>query len=181
MRKMPRLVSVLMLLLLAVSSCREQDDLPLIPHISYIGITPLMNEQLGIHDRAVLAFSYEDGDGDIGLRASDTLPPYEYDLFINFFEQRMGEWEEVYLRWYNQETEEWDTLSLNGRLPLLTPAGNYKGIKGEIYDTIFIYNFNSPYDTVKFTVTIQDRALNLSNTIETPPVVVPRAGSTRKK
>jgi hypothetical protein len=82
-----------------------------------------------------------------------------------------GELKEVPITWYNPDTEQYDTLTLSARIPNLTPQGINKAISGEIYDTLFIYNFNSNYDTIKFDAHIYDRALNESNTISTPLII----------
>lgn len=147
---------------------------PDIPRIEYLGFEKIYNPDLELFDRGVLSFSYEDGDGDIGLNSGDTFPPYNpgseyhYNLVITYFEMQNGILTEVPILWYNPQTEEFDTLSLSARIPDLTPDGVNKSISGEIYDTLFIYNFNSDFDTLKFDAYIVDRALNKSNTISTP-------------
>ena len=82
-----------------------------------------------------------------------------------------GELTEVPITWYNPQTEEYDTLTLSARIPNLTPEGTNKAISGEIQDTLFVYNFNSIYDTIMFEAYIIDRALNESNSISTPLIV----------
>ena len=82
-----------------------------------------------------------------------------------------GELKEVPIVWFNPQTEQYDTLSLSARIPNLTPEGINKAISGEIQDTLFIYNFNSDYDTIKFEAYIVDRALHISNKISTPLIV----------
>ncbi|MCK5337727.1 MAG: hypothetical protein KAJ50_02905, partial [Bacteroidales bacterium] len=88
-----------------------------------------------------------------------------------YFEMQNGELKEVPILWFNPETELYDTLTLSARIPNLTPHGVNKAISGEIQDTLFIYNFNSTYDTIKFEAFIIDRALNESNTISTPLII----------
>ncbi len=166
----------LFVFLMLIASCSKKEDLPDVPYISFVQSELVFNPDLGIYDRAVLVFSYEDGNGDIGLTGADTIPPYDYNLLVDFYELQNGVWKKIVLRWYDPESLKWDTLNMNGRIPVLTPEGNYKGIKGEIYDTVFAYNFNSAFDTVKYRISILDRALNQSNFIESEPIFVPRAG-----
>ena len=67
---------------------------------------------------------------------------------------------EVPIVWYNSQTGQYDTLTLSARIPNLTPDATNKAISGEIQDTMYIYNFNSVFDTLKFEAFIYDRALN---------------------
>ena len=69
------------------------------------------------------------------------------------------------------DDQEFDTLTFNARMPVLTPPSGNQAIKGVIQDTMYIYNPLSDFDTIKFTAYIIDRALNESNQIETPPIV----------
>lgn len=164
----------LILFILGVMSCKKVEKFPIVPHIEFLGFEKIYNPDLEIYDRGVISFSFEDGDGDIGLNSGDTFPPfnadseYHYNLIITYYEMQNGELNEVPILWYNPQTEKYDTLSLSARIPDLTPQGINKAISGEVYDTLFIYNFNSDFDTIKFEAYIFDRALHPSNIIATP-------------
>ena len=168
---------LLILLIAVIGSCRKVEKFSEIPKIDYQGFTKIYNPDLDIYDRGVLHFTFEDGDGDIGLNSGDTFSPYNpsskyhYNLIITYFEMQNGEIQEVPIVWFNPETEQFDTLSLSARIPNLTPKGVNKAISGDIYDTLFIYNFNSDFDTIKFDAFIVDRALNESNSISTPLII----------
>jgi len=168
---------LIILLMAAYSSCKKVEKYPDIPRIEYLSFTKIYNPDLEIFDRGVLHFSFEDGDGDIGLNSNDTFPPYNtgspyyYNLIITYYEMQNGELTEVPILWFNPQTEQYDTLSLSSRIPNLTPDGVNKAISGEIFDTLFIYNFNSDFDTIKFDAHIIDRALNESNAISTPLII----------
>lgn len=169
---------ILVILLVAVlGSCKKVEKFPDVPRIEFLDFTKLYNPDLEIYDRGVLRFSFEDGDGDIGLNNGDTMPPfnpgsdYHYNLIITYFELQHGELVEVPILWFNPQTEQYDTLSLSARIPNLTPGGVNKAINGEIQDTLFIYNFNSVFDTIMFEAYIIDRALHKSNSISTPLIV----------
>jgi len=169
---------ILVILLIAgLGSCKKIEKFPDVPRIEFMDFTKIYNPDLEIYDRGVLRFSFEDGDGDIGLNSGDTFPPYNpgsdfhYNLIITYFEMQHGEIVEVPILWFNPQTEKYDTLSLSARIPNLTPEGVNKAINGEIQDTVFIYNFNSIYDTIMFEAYIVDRALHTSNTISTPLIV----------
>jgi hypothetical protein len=168
---------VLIASILGFGACKKVKQFSEIPRIEYLDFVKVYNQDLGIYDRGVLKFTFEDGDGDIGLNNSDTFPPYNtsskyyYNLIITYFELQDGVLTEVPILWFNPQTEQYDTLTLSARIPNLTPRGSNKAINGEIFDTLFIYNFNSTYDTIKFEAFIIDRALHESNTISTPLIV----------
>lgn len=157
--------------------CSKFEDFPIEPSIEYNNFLLLVNQETGITERGVLMVSYKDGDGDIGLRAQDTFPPfhyggdYYYNMIIEYYEKQNGKWELIPLIFPNAETGENDTLTFNVRIPNLTPATGNQAIQGVIQDTVFIYNPLSEYDTIKFSVYIIDRALHKSNIVETPPIV----------
>lgn len=162
---------LLILVLFSGFSCTDDEVFPIEPIINYNGFVKI-NDGLDYDNRGVLEFSYTDGDGDIGLRDSDSIAPYDYNLFINYYEMQNGEFKQVYITYYNSETEQYDTISLNARIPMLTPNSVNKAIKGIIQDTLFINNYSSSFDTVKFECWIMDRALHESNHIFTPAIII---------
>jgi len=169
-----KLVLLITLIPLSFSSCKKYEDYPPEPTIEFMDFILLRDEQ-GIDQRGVLRFSFADGDGNIGLLATDTLPPYDYNLFVTYFERQNGVFKEIFLvtpNYINDSTIVYDTATFNGRIPILMPAGKNKAISGEIEDTLFVNNPLSAFDTIMFEVYIQDRKLNKSNTIQTPPIVV---------
>jgi hypothetical protein len=132
-----------------------------IPQISFLGAESLI-------DTVVLTISYQDGNGDIGLSKADTFAPYQkngpyyYNYVINFFEKQNGVFHQVI-----------DSIPFSTRIPVLTPNDPNKAIKGYIIDTMPFYP-PPPYDTIRFEVFIYDHALNKSNTITTPEIILRR-------
>lgn len=177
--KFPIKISLILcaLAVLAVISCKRMEEYPPEPSISFMDFEKIFNETDSIYDRGILKFEFEDGDGDIGLAKYDTFPPfspgskYYYNLMIDYFEVRNGVETPVWLTFYNSETELYDTIYLSARIPLLTPKGSNKALTGEIYDTIFIYNYFSDFDTLFLKFKIVDRALHESNVERTPYIV----------
>lgn len=172
--QMKRLIPILFLSILIAGSCKKYEDFPSEPVIEYMDFT-LLRDEMGIDQRGILKFSYTDGDGNIGLHDTDTMAPYDYNLFIRYFEQQNGVFKEIFLitpTYPNDTTVIYDTATFNGRIPILTPAGKNKAIRGEIEDTLFVNNVLSLYDTIKFEAYIVDRDLNKSNTITTPPIII---------
>lgn len=162
--------------ILLFSTCKRFEDYPIEPQIEYYNYLLELNPD-SITERGVLMISYTDGDGDLGLHAEDTLPPYNYgsdyyyNMVIDYYELQNGSWELVPLVTKNPETGENDTLTFSVRFPYLTPSSGNQAIKGVIQDTMYINNPLSDFDTIKFSVYIIDRALHISNTVETPPIV----------
>ena len=165
------------LVVLAVISCKRMEEYPVEPVITFIDFEKIFNVTDSIYDRGILKFEFTDGDGDLGLEDRDTFPPfnpgskYYYNLIIDYFEVRNGVETPVPLTFYNSETEQFDTVYLSARFPLLTPKGINKAISGDIYDTLFIYNYYSDFDTLFLKFRIVDRALHESNVEKTPYIV----------
>lgn len=177
--KFPVKISLILAILAVIAgiSCKRIEDYPPEPVIKYLGFEKIFNETDSIYDRGILKFEFTDGDGDLGLAKSDTFPPfnpgskYYYNLIIDYYEVRNGVETLVPITFYNNETEEYDTVYLSARIPLLTPKGSNKALTGEIYDTLFIYNYNSSFDTLFLKFRIVDRALHESNMEMTPYIV----------
>ena len=171
LRVIPTLVIILFLLLILSYGCRKYDHYPIVPHIELNSFQKFA-DTLGVDQIGVIGLSFTDGDGDIGLTEAQNTGVYQFDLFIKYFEKQKGVFKEVILTTPNPLTGKPDTLWFNGRIPYITPVGKVKAISGQITDTLFINNFVSPYDTIKYQIYIQDRALNKSNVVETPEIVI---------
>ena len=97
---------------------------------------------------------FVDGDGDIGLFDEDTIPPFDCNLFVNYFEMQ------------NDSLSQIDVSPpFHIRIPNLTPSGQNKSLKVNVkYDVNITYR-NS--DTIKFDLKLFDRALNESDWVGT--------------
>jgi hypothetical protein len=150
---------------IALSGCQKKEHFPDTPEIEY---QDYFNEfSSGVFAvKGVLTFSYHDGDGDIGLRDSDTLLPYQpggsyyYNLVIQYFEKQNGVFTEIALN-----------PPLSSRIPVLSPLYAGKAIKGTITDTIML-NPHPSFDTIQMKVFIYDRRLHKSNVISTPEIIL---------
>jgi len=141
-----------------VYSCQKKEEYPITPEIKFESLLKIFNPATMVYDRGVFKISFKDGDGHIGLNESDVLPPYDYNFFISYYELQNGDTIRVIIA---------DSNEFNARIPVLTPEGANKSIKGEIEDTLFIYNYQSEFDTIKFDAYILDRALHQSNIVTT--------------
>lgn len=149
-----------------LSSCLKPTTYSEIPAIEY-------KEFLPSGDTAYLSITFTDGDGDIGLAEYEIQPPYDtssmfyYNLFINYYEKVDGVWQPGL-------NDTGAPVKFNFRVPYLTPEGNNKALKGEIKVKLspYYYNYTSPdSDTIKYIIQLADRALQLSNIVESEEIV----------
>lgn len=148
-------------LLLSLWACGPKEKFPEQPRITYKSFEHSGNS-------ARLTISFTDGDGDIGLDASDDQPPFDsastyyHNLFLAYEELQNGTWVRPDL-----------ALENNYRIPRITPSGQNKTLQGDIaVDLFWPIRPGAPYDTVRFEVMIVDRALNESNRVYSDPIEV---------
>ena len=159
--------------LLLGSQCKKDLNLSKIPNIQFLKFSKLSSPSDDISKRGIIIFSYTDGDGNIGLSQGDTTGvfskgnEYYYNLWITYQEYQNGTWKDVEI----QDIQTGEISYLHSRIPMLTKTPIGQAIKGEIIDTIPIYNPVSKYDTIRFLIQIADRNLNKSNQISTPMII----------
>lgn len=143
-----------------ISSCQTDEEFPPEPSISFIELIAY-NE-----DSAHFTFSFTDGDGDLGLSESDTAAPFDFNAFFTYSEFVNNEWNDFEL----------GDLGYYYRIPTLHDGPNPKAVSGEITVTLIPY-FNASAsalsDTFKWSLYIQDKALNQSQTIESESYIKP--------
>ena len=150
-----------------LTSCMKKESFSDIPQIAFLSYYNIFDTG-HIAKRGILAISFQDGNGDIGLNTWDVYPPYDtssiyyYNYYIDYYEKRNGTFVKVQL-----------STTYNTRIPDLTPDDPNKTIKGIIVDTLQL-NPWPVYDTIRFSMYIYDRALNKSNVVNTPEIVVRR-------
>ena len=105
----------------------------------------------------------QDGNGDVGV-PKDERADENIDYFVDLYRQTNGIFLPVVLV----------GVTYNGHLPLLSPVSTPGPIEGKIYyKMIFSYSFSQVQnDTLKFIVKIKDREGNVSNSVETKPVII---------
>ncbi len=154
----------------ALSNCERGDEFPNEPVITAIDFDDANSD---------LIIEFTDGDGDYGIEAEDPdfpyyldddsteVNPYYFNLWIDYYELRDGEWVFV---------EPKSEAGFNFRVPNLTPDGQNKQL-----EVIFTNDMSTelPYllaesDTIKFRVTLVDRAKNESVPEETSAIYMPR-------
>ena len=156
-------VTLFSLGLLLAGGCLQVETLPPEPSVEFVSVTQLT-------DSASLVFSFKDGDGDIGLDPNDTTGQFApgqtffHNLFVEYFEKQNGVWQQINLQ-----------LPYRYRIPVITPTGQNKSLEGEISIALAPFPTDpfSRFDTVKYSIQLADRALHLSNVVETPEMVTP--------
>lgn len=126
---------------------------------------PVSSDSIG-----TVKFSFTDGDGDLGLDPNELSgvhglnQPYYYNLFVRHFQKQNGEYVELEIP---------DTaLQFHTRFISLTPEGADKTLEGEMDVGIGIEFLGTPYDTVRYEMYIVDRALQHSDTLVTPDIIL---------
>ena len=183
----------LILVIVAVVSCRKPKHFPDEPVIVFKDFTTTRNAQ-GLDISGHITVSFTDGDGDIGLRSGDTLAPYDtcsvfqYNYFIKIFEKRNGTFRQFVFKknfapcmnvdLYNVCLASNPALSptldstYNARLRDITPEGKSKTLEGDLdLELPFLIPCVSN-DTVKFQLYLYDRALHKSNVVESPEYII---------
>ena len=169
------------LLLLALAACQKPVEYPIEPKIAYEGFTYLFNADSTFSGEGVISFSYTDGDGDLGLDDADTLPPFGfndahyYNMVVDYLKCVNGEFVETpllspHVPTSATDTVLWDTITFNARFKRLRDSEEPKAISGTMDYRLVVQNPFSPNDTVKFEIRILDRALHVSNTIQTDAI-----------
>jgi len=160
-------VSLLLIVVgLLFSSCTKPEIYPNTPVIKYKSFEKIPTTT-GIDNKGYLTISFTDGDGDVGLKPEDTLPPYNlgskyyYNFFIDYYEQQGDTFVKIDL-----------PITNNSRIPYIEPNLAEFGIKGEIEIEIYFNNIMSNSDSIKYEMYIVDRALNKSNVVMTPAIYV---------
>lgn len=150
-----------------LTGCIKEVQYPLEPKIEFGGFATA-RDILGKDSVGAITISYTDGDGDIGLYEGDTVEPLKYNFYLKFME---------YVNNQLVEVKPVDSnVTFNARIPILTPTGKNKNIKGEItmYLELYFARQLLKSDTIAFEIYIKDRALNMSNVVETPLLIIKR-------
>lgn len=159
--------------LFGLVACVDIPDFDDTPRIEFNSITKETGEEttpLGtqIVDKVTVTIDFEDGDGDLGITNAQSEDPIytnsgwgNYQL-LTYVMQPDGSFEEIDL--------------VEDRImffPVLKPDGVAGPIKGklDLHQTRYHTNFSKP-TVVKYRVKIRDRAMNVSNEIETDTISV---------
>jgi hypothetical protein len=178
----------------AFNACLTKPDFPFEPSISFASLSKKSildgNNQL-IEDSIFLTINFRDGNGDIGLTSADTLGrfafrnpdktlnPFYYNFYCDIYRRNRftGEYERVRFPKNRDPILGIDVESnIHGRVPPLLDNARQGPIEGTLrynigglfYDVLGI----NRRDSIRFEIFIYDRALNQSNVITTPAILV---------
>jgi hypothetical protein len=168
-------VSLFIILAGITLGCVDIPDFDNIPKIYYNGIDqfPEIDDSTGkkIREQVIITIDFEDGDGDLGTTDAersdpDFTAPYgdwgNYEL-ITARKGADGKWTESILA---EDNFKW--------MPILKPDGKPGPIKGKLdLNTSFLYGNSTVPVYVRFKIRIRDRALHLSNQVQTDSILVP--------
>jgi len=153
-------------------ACSGEDTLNEKPVIAYESYT-VEQDSTGKDNLIRVKITYEDGNGDLGYRESDTTgafmlgAPYFYNLHVDFYSIENGN------KVYYLDQFSGDTINFNQRIQSITPEGKYKAISGTMdisidFTLLKVYGY-SP-NNCQMDIWINDRSLNESNRVNTPVV-----------
>jgi hypothetical protein len=152
-------LSLIILFIVAISSCKKPDEYPVEPIITIKSFYSVKNAQ-GFDQQMTVILNFTDGDGDVGYKPQgqndaifdDSLSLYyrNYNASLSVF--RNGAWKDTTT-----------AKPLGGRIPYLTPEGKNKSLKGEIQCDFLLAGLIATQDTFRLKVFIYDRALHKSN------------------
>jgi len=148
-------IAYFILVLILFHSCKNEPIFPIEPKIEFISVEPAVIQDFGDVE---IKLSYTDGDGDLGNEEADST---NFNLFLK--DLRPG-------------------LPINGydgilkyNIPNLTTDTKKPSIQGTININVLSLlrlQATKPADTLAFEIWIQDRAGNISNTIQTKPIII---------
>ena len=114
-------------------SCKKREEFSHIPYLEFTKyeIKDSVDALGNITKLCELHLFFTDGDGDIGLFEEDTIAPFDYNLFVNYFEMKQNSLQQII-----------DTLRppYHIRIPDLMPTGQNKSLKVDLkYDVDVTY------------------------------------------
>lgn len=161
MRVVKYLVLIAFITALA-GSCRKIEQLPPEPSIEFQSFRVFdTTDILGNRCKGgQLSFTFQDGDGNLGLISADKTGGDTTNLFFTLYRKENGIMKEV---------PDNDLMKPSSyRIPYMTRTGQNKILKGTISVT-FLYLFYSTADndTIRYDFRLKDRSDNFSNTAST--------------
>jgi len=142
-------------------ACKKRESFSDIPYLEFrhYELKDSVDALGNITKLCELHIYFTDEDGDIGLFNDDTIAPYDYNLFVDYFEMHNDSLQQINVN-----------PPYHIRIPNLTPTGQNKSLKVDMkYDVDVTYR-NS--DSIKFELKLFDRALNESDWVSSPLIII---------
>lgn len=154
-------IAFILVLISVLFACKKSDQFSDIPYLEFrkYQLKDSVDALGNMAKICELHLYFTDGDGDIGLFDEDTIAPFDYNLFVNYFETQNDSLQQINV-----------SPPFHIRIPNLTPSGQNKSLKANLkYDMDVTYR-NS--DTIKFELKLFDRALNESDWVGTGLIIL---------
>ena len=154
-------IAFILVLISVLFACKKSEQFSDIPYLEFrkYQLKDSVDALGNIAKICELHLYFTDGDGDIGLFDEDTIAPFDYNLFVNYFEAQNDSLQQINV-----------SPPFHIRIPNLTPSGQNKSLKVNLkYDMDLTYR-NS--DTIKFELKLFDRALNESDWVGTGLIIL---------
>jgi hypothetical protein len=154
-------IAFILVLISVLFACKKSEQFSDIPYLEFrkYQLKDSVDALGNIAKICELHLYFTDGDGDIGLFDEDTIAPFDYNLFVNYFETQNDSLQQINV-----------SPPFHIRIPNLTPSGQNKSLKVNLkYDMDVTYR-NS--DTIKFELKLFDRALNESDWVGTGLIIL---------
>ncbi len=153
------LIAFLLIIILLLGSCHKIQILPPEPHIDFESFTVFDTTDIlgNISKGGRLKISFEDGDGDLGLKSGTEDST---NFFLTMYRKTDGQMVQV---------PDNDLLRPSPyRIPYMERTGNNKILKGTItIAMLYLFYDIKDNDTIMYDIVIKDRASNYSNTAST--------------
>ena len=173
--------TILFLSLFFLTGCFAEPEYPDTPEIEFVKLENYPSKARQNVDSVVITLFFQDGDGDLGLTSTDTLPPFSdrnldgtVNRFRNNFFAQVERLEED--GEFRPVTFASENFNLDSRFPVLNTLEKETALEGDLrYSlTLFTTSF-SPIkkgDVLRYRISIADRNLNVSNEVVTDPMTV---------
>lgn len=116
-------------------------------------------------DSVIISVHFEDGDGDLGLNEEEkkvAVEKEDFNYMLRIFRSKNGVFQEV-----PQE------VPYSGFFMRLKGDDKKSPIEGTLdYSVVYFHNSIPAKDSVKYQITIKDRAGNISNTVESKMIIL---------
>ncbi len=172
---------ILFIGLLFLTGCFSEPDYPVVPQIEFVSLENMQSKERANVDSVVITLSFQDGDGDLGLTSTDTLPPFSernsdgtinrfrHNFFIDL--ERLNENGEFELVPFPSPD-----FTLNSKFPVLNTLAKPTALEGDLKFFInVIHGGFSPVqkgNVLRYKISIADRKLNESNVIVTSTMTI---------
>ena len=166
MKRVKKIVSVFIIIVCVIASCKKPDEYPDTPTLEFRSLT-FSKDTSGFATFTISA-RFTDGDGDVGYDAADypdASGPYYSNFVLTMLRFHNGVWTDT-IEWCMETNDTLGIFNMPTRIPNLTPTGKNKSLKGDISKTEDLPA--CLLDTIKIRAFLYDRALHKSNTIESP-------------